>query len=209
MGFGRGKCSRSIHDYTVVRINIFYVNSLCEEQCWFQKHILFYHTICSSPREILPATWCTSYLQGRNRDRSWRRNIQRPRWTRQCSADSFLKWWWDIQASIIMHSTPYIIKLFTCFSIPSEFDSSLSSASEISDSSSSSSASTIIMDEVPSKRLSMRRIEDTRAVSAQQVVTKLDSQFLNSLTFLSLWVYRKAFYHFLTIFCILLFVFFY
>lgn len=162
--------------------------------------------MCSSPREILPATWCTSYVQGCNRDRSWCRNIQRPRWTRQCSADSFLKWWWDVQASIIMHSTPYIIKLFTCFSIPSEFDSSLSSASEISDSSFSSSASTIILDEVPSKR---QRIEDTRAVSAKQVVTKLDSQFLYSLTFLSLWVYRKAVYPFLTIFCILLFVFFY
>ncbi|KAJ8391952.1 hypothetical protein AAFF_G00084230 [Aldrovandia affinis] len=42
-----------------------------------------------------------------------------------------------------------------------------SSASEISDSSFSSSASTVIIDEVPSKR---QRIEDTRAVSAKQLI---------------------------------------
>ncbi|XP_049930796.1 uncharacterized protein LOC126408987 [Epinephelus moara] len=48
-----------------------------------------------------------------------------------------------------------------------EFDSSLSSSSEMSDSSFSSSASTVILDEVPSKR---QRIEDTRAVSAKQLI---------------------------------------
>ena len=52
----------------------------------------------------------------------------------------------------------------------------------MSDSSFSSSASTVIVDEVPSKR---QRIEDTRdAVSAKQVVTKLDyHEFLNTNNF--------------------------
>lgn len=55
------------------------------------------------------------------------------------------------------------------FSIPLEFsDFSLSSASETSDSSFSSSASTIILDDVPSKR---QIIEDTHdAVSAEQLI---------------------------------------
>ena len=75
-------------------------------------------------------------------------------------------------------------KIIYIFSIPLEFSHcSLSSASEMSDSSFSSSASTIVLDEVPSKR---QRFEDTRdAVSAKQVGTKLDShEFLKTLTFL-------------------------
>ncbi|XP_031134466.1 uncharacterized protein LOC116035515 [Sander lucioperca] len=58
--------------------------------------------------------------------------------------------------------------VLTVFSDQEFSDFSLSSASETSDSSFSSSASTIILDDVPSKR---QRIEDTRdAVSAKQLI---------------------------------------
>lgn len=84
-------------------------------------------------------------------------------------------WCWQYSQIRVRYQGRYNKALYTLhniiiciFSIPLEFsDFSLSSASETSDSSFSSSASTIILDDVPSKR---QRIEDTRdAVSAEQV----------------------------------------
>ncbi|KAK6328704.1 hypothetical protein J4Q44_G00006820 [Coregonus suidteri] len=82
-----------------------------------------------------------------------------------CASDNYLR-------TVSLYVSTNALLAIAADSVPvaiEEFsDFSLSSASETSDSSFSSSASTIILDDVPSKR---QRIEDTRdAVSAEQLI---------------------------------------